>query len=386
MNRHVVSTTKKATMAVATALSQLLAFSPLAGFAADASVRIAGQSVFSVPAGSGKVTAQSRAATIQKNLDNALVAARDKSPTSVKVVYVKGLPVITLGGYQIVTVDATTARAIHTTPAVLANRWVGSIKRSLGDSTSVNEYVAQLTGGSIPGVAPDAGLTAPSSAQIRQNPPLTQTTPVPVHRGRIVYIPAGMVIPVSLATGLSSEVAQPGDRIEATITQQINLESGTVPAGSVVIGQVTDSEAGRRMGRSGELSLKFTGIRTPDGAETPITAHIIGGISKYSQAGGAGSDTVKGETTKNKVESAAIRGAVGAGAGALLGTAIGAIAGGGHGVGRGAWSGAAIGGGLGVADALLLRKGANVQLKSGEQLQLQLDAPAQLAVGSGGNL
>jgi hypothetical protein len=81
----------------------------------------------------------------------------------------------------------------------------------------------------------------------------------------------------------------------------------------------------------------------------------------------------------NKVGSVAFRGLIGAGGGAALGTAVGAIAGGGYGAGRGAWSGTAIGGGLGVADSLLLRKGAEVKIPSGTSLQIALDAPVSVS-------
>lgn len=355
---------KQLILASAIALAQLVTLLPMAANAAGYAVRLAGQSVFAIPAGSGKLTAQQRATFAQRNLDNALVASEDKSPAAVRVIYVKGVPVITLGGYQVVTVDALSARMEKTTPASLARRWSDSLRFALGDPVAINDYVAQLMGGQS-----TANLPAPSETRNTQ-----------VRTGHIVYLPAGMVLPVTLTTGISSEVAQPGDRIEATVSESVTLENGAIPAGTVVIGQVAESEAGRRMGRSGELNLKFTSLRTPDGSEAPIAAHIIGSVGKYSRVGGEGSDMLKGETTKNKVESAAIRGAIGAGSGALLGTAIGAIAGHGHGAGRGAWSGAAIGGALGVADALLLRRGADVRLKSGEQLQLQLDTPAQITL------
>lgn len=376
----------KAPFILTVALSQLLAFAPLPSMAADTAVRIAGQSVFSIPAGQNRAAAESRAAAIQKALDNALVAAQTRQPSAVKVVYFKGLPVVTLSGYRIVTIDASTAKAFGTTPAVLATRWSTAIKKTLSNQESVDHYVAQLTGADndAPAYTPSPS-PAPQATAPQTSAPIAQTT-TPVQRGRIVYVPAGMVLPITLTTGISSEVAQPGDRVEATVNQTINLENGMIPAGSVVVGQVTQTDEAKRLGRSGELGFKFTTLRTPDGAESPITAHIIGSVSKYAEQGGDTSDVVKGETTKNKVESAAIRSAVGAGAGALLGTAIGAIAGHGSGAGKGAWSGAAIGGGLGLADALLLRKGANVQLKSGEQMKLQLDAPAQLAGYNTGNM
>jgi hypothetical protein len=67
----------------------------------------------------------------------------------------------------------------------------------------------------------------------------------------------------------------------------------------------------------------------------------------------------------------------------VLGTAIGAIAGRGRGAGRGAVAGTAIGGALGVAESLLWRKGGDVKMAQGQTLNLQLDAPASLAITTG---
>lgn len=78
-----------------------------------------------------------------------------------------------------------------------------------------------------------------------------------------------------------------------------------------------------------------------------------------------------------KVGQFLLRAGGGAGLGAALGTGLGAIAGGGNGVGRGAWGGAAIGGGLGGLD-MFLRKGRDVIIPSGTQMQLQLEEPLNL--------
>lgn len=349
---------------------------PPQALSADATVRIGGASVFTIPAASGEMTVEGRAAIVQRNLNGALIGAENRSPSSVAVIYQKGVPIVTLGKYRIVTVDATSARVVGTTPASLASRWAGSLRRALADTDNVDTHIAQLTsgvrgGGAGPGTAGSA------------SPVVMQTSPV--HQGHLVYIPAGMMIPAKLSNSVSSEVAQPGDVIKASVSEAVNLENGSIPAGSMLIGEVVSSEAGQRMGKSGELTLRLTTLRTPDGVETPITAHIANSAGGYAQVPNGPGTTLKGETTHNKIESSAIRGAIGAGAGALLGTTIGAIAGGGHGAGRGALAGVIIGGGLGVADALLLRKGANVVLPSGQQLQVEFDSPAQLA-GCSGNL
>ncbi|MFN8551706.1 MAG: hypothetical protein U0103_09475 [Candidatus Obscuribacterales bacterium] len=428
---------KNTLIAGALLLSQTMYLTPLPVLA-DSSVRLAGQTMFTIPA-TGGTSADHRAETVQNNLDNALVATKDRSPSSINITYVKGLPVITLGGYQVVTVDSATAKAANSTPAVLAGKWAGALRESLADQASVSSYVSQLTGSfasSAPPVAaapPQAPMpqsqdeynsvgarpanyqgsvgyqnfNGPGSAQYGGGggyPPQGQYNggiggggypPQGQYnggiggggyqqRGRVAYAPAGLTMPISLQTSISTQVAKPGDLIQAQISQTMYLGDATIPQGSILTGTITDAEAGRRLSRSGELSIKFNRLRTPDGIETPITAHLVGGIGKYTDKGSDQSDTVRGEGWKAKVGQTAIRGGVGAGAGAALGTAIGAIAGrSGTGAGRGAWSGAAIGGGVGAA-SMLMRKGRDVIIPSGTQMQLQLDAPATIAGGGMG--
>ncbi len=190
---------------------------------------------------------------------------------------------------------------------------------------------------------------------------------------------------LSLQTSIATQVAKTGDMIQAQISEAVQLGDSTIPAGSIVEGTITNSEAGRRLSRSGSLGIKFTKIRTPDGVETPITAHLVGGIDKYKTDKNG---DLRGEGGMAKVGQTAIRGGAGAGIGAALGTAVGAIAGrSGFAAGTGAWSGAAIGGGVGVGD-MLLRKGRDVTIPSGTRMQLQLDAPATIAGGGAyvGNL
>lgn len=423
--------TKRTAIILALTLGQSLAMSPLAVLAADGSVRIAGATVFENKVASGGMSVEQRAENIQKNLDNALVAAKDRSPSSVSIVYVKGVPVITLGGYQVCTVDSDNARLAGVTPATLAQRWSDSLKKALGDQQGVNSYVSQLTGAYMPAPAPTVDVSnAGPATNVQYSPPpqqqpyggqpgyagAQQATPTAYGgdqfnrssypapggysapgagypapggygapgapmQGRVVYAPAGLVLGATLNTSIATQAAQAGDLIQATISQPVSLGSGSLPPGTVLIGTVTEAKHGGFLGRAGTLGVKFNRLRTPDGVETPITAHIEGGIGKYDDKNG--NDTFKGETWKTKVGQGAIRGGVGAGLGAALGTGVGAIAGGGRGAGRGAWSGTAIGAGVGVLDSLVLRKGKDVVIPSGSQVQVQLDAPANLSIGGG---
>lgn len=385
---------KRSLLAATLVIGQALSLPMLPAFAAD-SVTLAGNAVMTDIATVGTWTSAKRAEQIQNNLDNALVAASDKSPSSVAVTYVKGSPVITLGGYQVATVDAASARAAGTTTALLAKKWADALRSSLQDQASVEAYVAQISGAyqaSAPSVIPSAPspnvIPAAHNQNYQQTPNYSQTPNYqqppsyqPPHmQGRIVYAPAGLVIPATLQTSIATEIAKPGDMIQAQVSQAVILGETQIPQGSVLLGTVVDASAGKMLGRSGELEIKFNRLRTTDGQEIPLTAHIVGGVDKYDDRGGDKSDQFKGETWKGKAVQAGVRGLIGAGTGAALGTAVGAIAGGGRGVGRGAWSGTAIGAGVGVAQSLLLRKGANVRIASGTPIQLQLDAPLQFAV------
>lgn len=363
--------------------------------AADSHVRLAGQVVLNDISTAGGMTGDIRASKIQQNLDNALVAARDSGDQNVGVSYVNGMPILTLGGYHVATVDSATAKMAGVTPAVLAQRWATKLRTALSDKASVNAYISHLTGEFNQASSPQVAQTpAPSSntsfnnqnqfqAQgqtqfnnVPQNTFQTQGNMPGYHQGRVVFAPAGMMIPATLSTSIATNVAQPGDVIQANVSQAIILGNSQIPVGSVLLGQISDSKAGKFLGRSGSLNVTFTRLRTPDGQEAPISAHLVGGIDKFAVDKSTG--TLKAQTWKGKVVHAGLKSAVGAGTGAALGTAVGAIAGGGRGAGHGAWSGTAIGAGLGLAHSLLA-KGKNVVIPSGTAIQLQLDSPLQLA-------
>lgn len=158
---------KKSLLTGALVLSQTFLMTPQSVLAQDSTVRLAGQAVITNVANSGAMTAAKRAETIQQNLDNALVATKDRSPAAVNIEYVKGLPVITLGGYQVITVDANSAKNAGTSPALLAQRWADGLRNALKDQASVNSYVAHLSG--------DYANNAPQSAPARNSysPPPT---------------------------------------------------------------------------------------------------------------------------------------------------------------------------------------------------------------------
>lgn len=232
---------------------------------------------------------------------------------------------------------------------------------------------------------------APSSAEYGAQPeqPSWQSNSYPSYgggafggggAGPVASAPTGLVIPITLRTAISTQVAKEGDFIEAAIAQNVSLGGmAYIPAGSVVTGQISESTPGRRLSRSGSLTIQFNQLDIANGGpQIPISAHLLGEIGKYKQDA---SGEMHGETWKAKLGQFALRSVIGAGLGAGLGTGLGAIADGGYGAGRGAWGGAAIGGGLGAGD-MLLRKGRDVLIRSGTQMRLQLDEPISIPASS----
>lgn len=354
--------TKRALLVAALSLSNTMMFIPTPAFAADATVHLAGQAAFEVPAAAGGYSAISRAEIMQKNLDNALIAAANQGPAAVNVAYQKGIPIIRVGGHYIGSVDAASAKAAGTTPALLAQRWASSLRNLMADSANTSAYVAQLTGGE---------RTQFGSVSQTANVPQLPIQPTFAH------IPAGMTMEVALTTSVSSETARPGDVVEARLDNPIALGEFTIPAGTVISGRVAESEPGKRLlARAGALELKFNSMRLPNGQTVPIYANVTSGMNVQQ--------SVYGKVTRNPIGRTAVSGTVGAGLGAALGTAIGAIAGrSGKAVGTGAWSGAAIGGGVGAMHALFLAKGQHMVIPSGQRLTLQLQAPSQIALTPG---
>jgi hypothetical protein len=318
-------------------------------------------------------------------LENAIAASRVKGPSAVSVVNVHGKSVITYGGFYVCEVTPQMAAAAKSTPQLLAQKWAGGLKAALSASPKSPSLTSGAGSAKKPAVFSKGypKKSAPGSKPIANGglQPYPQPhAPALVQQAKIVYIPAGMTIPIVLSRPLSSMNARNGDPIEAVVAQDINLGNAVIPRNAGVLGVVTEAEAGGRMAHSGRLGLKFNRLVLPDGSQTPIQAHIVGGIEKYEEVGPPDSDVYKGERSSGSIKNAAIAGGIGAGAGAVSGTVIGAIAGGRYGVGRGALAGLALGSGLGVAESVMLRRFKDVNVNSGQQLRLQMDSAARLAV------
>ena len=259
------SVQKEIVFGVITALSiatMPLALSQSTYLAETASVMGACGKLFDVDANAAGLTAQERAAAIQKNLDYAIVHAHNRTPSAVQVAVVNRNPVVTLDGFHIATADGNSAARNRMTQMQLAEKWANSIKFCLADAAAIDKYLAMLTGNY------KAAAAVPRSETV-------------------AVAPAGMYLPVKLTTAINSETSQIGDRVEAVLTTDIPLKTSQsattyeayIPAGTVACGQLVDA-SNAYLGKNA-FQVKFDSLRTPDGELIPVNAHVLGGVGTW---------------------------------------------------------------------------------------------------------
>lgn len=109
-------------------------------------VQVAGQDVFTIQADAGGFTHEERTTIVERNINNALMASTDRSPSTVAIEYINSLPVVRLGGFHVVTITDKCAQMAGTTMAALADVWAGNLRRVLSDQAFIANYVGQLGG------------------------------------------------------------------------------------------------------------------------------------------------------------------------------------------------------------------------------------------------
>jgi tetratricopeptide (TPR) repeat protein len=156
MKLHKILTNKRMLQAFGVALVQVLFVSVLGSQATDKyfgqvstapdAVHVAGEEVFSIPAPAGGFSALERAIIVERNINNALKASVDKSPSSVSVVHINNIPVVRIGGFHVVTADSNCAKLAGISMDALADSWADGLRKSLTDQTKISAYVASLSG------------------------------------------------------------------------------------------------------------------------------------------------------------------------------------------------------------------------------------------------
>lgn len=189
-------------------------------------------------------------------------------------------------------------------------------------------------------------------------------------RGRVVVAPAGASFEARISTVLGSGLNSVGDVVAATVSTPLIVGNEVViPAGSRVIGQVTEVTSARRFmaGQGGKINIRFTSIETPNGQRYPLSAAVD--ETRFSLSGTASKGT--------RTAQAAKKAAVGAGVGALSGLVGAAISGGKK--GKAAAIGSGIGAGIGLGKAVYDR-GEEVVIQSGTILPIRLQQALQAVV------
>lgn len=164
----------------------------------------------------------------------------------------------------------------------------------------------------------------------------------------VVNVPAGTVMEVELLEGLSSQTSEAGDIIRARVASDVATDGAVgIPAGSEILGVVTEAVPLGKVGGRAKLGLKFTDLVLPNGRTVPIDATLV-------QQG----------TSETRKDAATIGGA--AAGGAILGRVLSK-----KDRGRGAVIGAIIGAAAGAVIAS--RNGEEVVIPEGTRLDLKLD-------------
>src|SRR5277367_6465000 len=131
-------------MAASIALPQIVTAQNIVG--ARTTIITACGKLFSIDSNADNLTPEQRAQIVQKNLDNALIAAKHRTPDAVRVSMMNRNPIVTLDGFYIVTADGNSAARNRMTQLELAHKWADSIRFCLADAKSIENYIAMLTG------------------------------------------------------------------------------------------------------------------------------------------------------------------------------------------------------------------------------------------------
>jgi len=197
--------------------------------------------------------------------------------------------------------------------------------------------------------APPAEPPARPQAEPAPAAPAPPPPPPPPH---VVTLNSGMVIPVRMVDGLSSERNKPGDTFTATLDRELVVDGFVIAErGARVEGRVVASDRGGKVRGVAALAVELTHLHTSDGQNVAIQT-----------------DTFERHAADSHREDAEK-----VGAGAAIGAIIGAIAGG----GKGAAIGAGVGGGAGAGDVLLTR-GKAATIPSETRINFRLRSPITL--------
>jgi len=90
-------------------------------------------------------------------------------------------------------------------------------------------------------------------------------------RTREVVVPPGTVVELRFSETLSTWSNSTGDAFRTTVEHDVVIDDAlAIPAGSVVVGRVTEAHQPRKVGGRARLSLEFTALELPSGKSAAI--------------------------------------------------------------------------------------------------------------------
>jgi len=202
-----------------------------------------------------------------------------------------------------------------------------------------------------PSEPPPAPSTPPAPTEPEQVTPAPPPTP-PLPEPHTVTLNAGLLIPVRLVDGLSTERNAPGDTFTATLDKELVVDGFVIgERGARVEGRVVAADRGGKVKGVAALAVELTRLHTSDGQAVAIETDSF---ERHAQAG-------------QRQDAEKVGGAT------AVGAIIGAITGG----GKGSAIGAGVGAGAGAGDVLLTR-GQPATLPSETRLSFRLRAPVTI--------
>jgi hypothetical protein len=201
-----------------------------------------------------------------------------------------------------------------------------------------------------PPPAPEPVPTPPARPEPEHVTPAPPPPPTPAPNR--VTLNSGLLLPVRLIDGLSSERNLAGDTFTGTLDKELVVDGFVIAErGARVEGRVTNVDRGGKTRGVAQMSLELTRVHTSDGQTVSIQT----------------------DPFDRRAEASHQEDAAKVGGGAAIGAIIGAIAGG----GKGAAIGAGVGGGAGAGDVLLTR-GKPVTFPTETRVSFRLRAPVTI--------
>jgi hypothetical protein len=179
-------------------------------------------------------------------------------------------------------------------------------------------------------------------------------------------ISPGTRIPLSMVNSISTKNTTTGDRVYLETTFPIAVDGKIViPAGSYVMGTVTDSKRPGKIKGRGEFRLRFDSLMLPNGVTRDFRGQLAGLDGRASESLDKTEGTIKSEGNKSgDAQVIAETTATGAGLGGLAGI--------GHAPGMGVGIGAGAGAAAGLI-GILVTRGPDAVLAKGTSVEMVLD-------------